>query len=100
MHEARHIDGYPHITCSKGPRKGLQGACDNRITDTGSYDVTVETYAQMAEYSPNLHPALRAYSKASAVIYADEAFAQNPHQESGAVTDNLDLASPPARARS
>ena len=74
MHEARHIDGYPHITCSRGPRAGLGGACDNRITDTGSYDVTVETYAQMAEYAPNLHPALRAYSKASAVIYADEAF--------------------------
>lgn len=74
MHEARHIDGYPHVTCSKGPRKGIRGACDNRISDTGSYAVTVETYAQLAKYSKDLHPALKAYARSSAVIYADEAF--------------------------
>lgn len=74
MHEARHIDGFPHTTCSKGARKGLQGACDNRISDGGSYAVTVETYAQLAKYATDLHPALRAYSMASAVTYADEAF--------------------------
>ncbi|WP_413944004.1 hypothetical protein [Bdellovibrio sp. HCB-162] len=74
MHEARHIDGYPHTTCSRGARKGLQGACDVRISDGGSYAVTVETYAQLAKYATDLHPALKAYSLASAVTYADEAF--------------------------
>lgn len=74
MHEARHIDGFPHITCSKGPRVGIQGACDNKISDTGSYAVTVETYAQLAKFAIGLHPALRAYARESAVIYADEAF--------------------------
>lgn len=74
MHEARHIDGFPHITCSKGPRQGLQGACDTRISDGGSYAVTVETYAQLAKYAQDLHPALRAYARSSAVVYADEAF--------------------------
>ena len=74
MHEARHIDGYPHITCSTGARKGLQGACDSKITDTGSYAVTVETYAQLAKFSTDLHPALKAYARSAAVIYADEAF--------------------------
>lgn len=74
MHEARHIDGFPHMTCSHGARQGLQGACDTRISDGGSYAVTVETYAQIAKYATDLHPALRAYSRASSVIYADEAF--------------------------
>jgi len=74
MHEARHIDGFPHMTCSRGARAGLQGACDTRIADGGSYAVTVETYAQIAKYATGLHPALRSYSRASAVIYADEAF--------------------------
>lgn len=74
MHEARHIDGYPHTTCSKGARKGLRGACDVRISDGGSYAVTVETYAQLAKYATDLHPALKAYSLASAVTYADETF--------------------------
>jgi hypothetical protein len=77
MHEARHIDGFPHITCDKGPRKGIQGACDVRISDGGSYAVTVETYAQLAKYAEGIHPAMKAYAKASAVIYADEAF-ENP----------------------
>ncbi len=74
MHEARHIDGFPHITCSKGPRQGIQGACDTRISDGGSYAVTVETYAQIAKFATELHPALRAYARSSAVVYADEAF--------------------------
>lgn len=74
MHEARHIDGYPHIMCSRGPRAGLQGACDQRMSDLGSYTVTVETYAQLGAYATDLHPALKAYARASAVIYADEAF--------------------------
>lgn len=74
MHEARHIDGYPHTTCSHGPRAGLQGACDTRIADGGSYGVTVETYAQIAKYATDLHPALRAYAKSSSIVYADEAF--------------------------
>lgn len=74
MHEARHVDGYPHVTCSQGPRKGLQGACDDKISDGGSYSVTVETYAQLAKYATDLHPALKAYSMASAVTFADEAF--------------------------
>ncbi len=74
MHEARHIDGFPHTTCTNGPRKGLQGACDTRISDGGSYAVTVETYAQIARYAENVHPAMKAYSKASSLVYAFEAF--------------------------
>lgn len=74
MHEARHIDGYPHITCSKGPRQGINGACDKKISDGGSYAVTVETYAQIAKFATELHPALKAYARSSAVVYADEAF--------------------------
>lgn len=77
MHEARHIDGFPHVTCSKGARKGIQGACDVKIADGGSYAVTVETYAQLAKYAEGIHPAMKAYSKSSAVVYADEAF-ENP----------------------
>lgn len=74
MHEARHIDGFPHMTCTHGPRKGINGACDQRIKDGGSYAVTVETYAQLGKYSTDVHPALKAYAQASAVVYANEAF--------------------------
>ncbi|AGH95908.1 hypothetical protein [Pseudobdellovibrio exovorus] len=74
MHEARHIDGFPHIECSRGPRKGLAGACDEAISDGGSYAVTVETYAQLSKYAEGLHPAIKAYARASAILYASETF--------------------------
>lgn len=74
MHEARHLDGFPHVTCSRGPRKGMQGACDTRISDGGSYAVTVETYAQLGKFALGVHSALKAYARASAIVYADEAF--------------------------
>ena len=74
MHEARHIDGFPHMTCTKGARKGLRGACDTKISAGGSYAVTVETYAQLAKFAEGVHPAMKAYARASAVIYAEEAF--------------------------
>jgi hypothetical protein len=77
MHEARHLDGFPHMMCSRGARKGISGACDVRISDGGSYAVTVETYAQLAKYAEGIHPAMKAYAKSSAVVYADEAF-ENP----------------------
>ncbi|MCB9073655.1 MAG: hypothetical protein H6623_08530 [Bdellovibrionaceae bacterium] len=74
MHEARHIDGFPHVTCSHGPRKGINGACDDNIKDSGSYAVTVETYAQLGKYATDLNPAMMAYAQASAVVYANDAF--------------------------
>lgn len=81
MHEARHIDGFPHTTCTHGPRAGMAGACDDRISDKGSYAVTVETYSQIAKYAGDVHPALRAYARSAAVTYADEAFQTEVHVE-------------------
>ena len=74
MHEARHIDGFPHMMCTHGARKGMNGACDTKIADGGSYAVTVETYAQLAKFAEGVHPAMKAYARSSAVIYAEEAF--------------------------
>lgn len=74
MHEARHQDGFPHMTCTRGARKDVHRACDVKISDGGSYGVTVETYAQFAKYAEGMHPALKSYSKSAAIIYADEAF--------------------------
>ena len=74
MHEARHIEGYPHVTCSQGPRAGLNGACDDKISKAGSYAVTVETYAQLGAYGKDIHPAHRALAQASSLIYAAESF--------------------------
>ncbi|MFN3696213.1 MAG: hypothetical protein ACK4VO_02135 [Pseudobdellovibrio sp.] len=76
LHEARHLDGFPHVVCAEGPRAGLQGACDKKISDGGSYAVTVETYTQLGQYGKDIHPAFRAIAQASALIYGAEAFQQ------------------------
>jgi len=76
LHEARHLDGFPHVMCSEGPRAGLQGACDKKISDGGSYAVTVETYTQLGQYGKDINPAFRAIAQASALIYGAEAFQQ------------------------
>ena len=77
MHEARHMDGFPHMTCTRGARKDMNRACDLQISDGGSYGVTVETYAQFAKFAEGVHPALKAYARSAAIIYAEEAF-ENP----------------------
>ncbi|MCC2679206.1 MAG: hypothetical protein K0R29_1782 [Pseudobdellovibrio sp.] len=77
MHEARHQDGFPHMTCTRGARKDVHKACDVNIADGGSYAVTTETYAQFAKYAEGVHPAIKTYSRSAAIIYADEAF-ENP----------------------
>jgi|GEM_PF-1066767 len=48
MHEVRHFDGHGHETCSQGQESGNSGACDMRITDQGSYAISVQTIVGMA----------------------------------------------------
>ena len=48
MHEVRHFDGHRHVTCSQGNEKGNSGACDDEITNKGSYAISVQTLVGMA----------------------------------------------------
>lgn len=48
MHEVRHFDGHSHVTCTRGNEKGLQGACDGKITGQGSYAISVQTLVGLA----------------------------------------------------
>lgn len=48
MHEVRHFDGYRHVTCTQGNEDGQRGACDERITDRGSYAISLQTLVGLA----------------------------------------------------
>lgn len=48
MHEVRHFDGHRHTTCGQGNEKGNAGACDERITNKGSYAISVQTLVGLA----------------------------------------------------
>lgn len=73
LHEARHFEGFRHVTCNRGPRLGKDGACDNNIQEKGSYAVTVESFAKMALLADGVPAPMRAMLKNSSVTY-DEAF--------------------------
>lgn len=48
MHEVRHFDGHPHVTCTQGNEAGTPGACDDVITRGGSYAVSVQVSVELA----------------------------------------------------
>jgi hypothetical protein len=48
MHEVRHFDGHRHVTCASGQEEGNRGACDTRLSNKGSYAISVQTIVGMA----------------------------------------------------
>ncbi len=48
MHEVRHFDGHPHVTCTQGNEAGSPGACDDTILRGGSYAVSAQVSVELA----------------------------------------------------
>ncbi len=48
MHERRHFDDHPHVNCKRGINSGARYSCDDRITDGGSYAVSVQVLVSLA----------------------------------------------------
>ncbi len=71
LHEARHKDGFSHITCTRGPRANIEGACDQNINDLGSYAVSVESLSQISKYAKGLNPSLRMFLAGTAIGVTD-----------------------------
>ena len=80
LHEARHIDGFPHVDCESGPLAGSPGGCDPRWAYRGSYAVELEYYARVALEGENFHPVYRTIARASAVALMEENFNEAPAQ--------------------
>lgn len=71
MHEVRHFDGHTHVTCNRGPRKGQANSCDNKISEKGSYAVSVEISAKMAMLAKNLTPSTKSMLKFATISWID-----------------------------
>jgi hypothetical protein len=74
LHEVRHFEGYSHVTCTRGPRQGQGGACDESIDEKGSYAVTVESLTKMAMTSKDIPHVQKTMLKILALTYANETF--------------------------
>ncbi len=67
LHEVRHFDGHGHVTCSRGPDMGIQGACDTALEEKGSYAVSMQANLAMGLRGQNFSEAERALGRASAL---------------------------------
>lgn len=54
LHEARHIEGFPHTMCLAGNKVGSTGGCDEAIEDRGSYAVSTEALAKILFQGKNI----------------------------------------------
>lgn len=70
-HEARHHQGYGHVTCWNEGNYGVEGACDESVYEKGSYAVTIEANIKMGVSATNIHPALRENARNSALSRAE-----------------------------
>lgn len=73
MHEVRHFDGHPHVTCTQGNEAGTPGACDDVITRGGSYAVSVQVSVELA-FVDQLSLDDRALAEASATYSVSNKF--------------------------
>lgn len=73
MHEVRHFDGFAHTRCTQGNETGNFGGCDKKITDKGSYAISVQTLVGMAR-SNDIDDTEKAMVEAEAVYMAFNKF--------------------------
>jgi len=76
LHERRHFDGFPHVTCSGGQFIGMEGGCDEEITDKGAYAVSVETGLKIA-FAKNISASESFLLKADALSLGEARFNQS-----------------------
>jgi hypothetical protein len=67
IHEARHLDGYGHVNCIRGPSKHIANnqACDFSYTAKGSYAIGVDFNIKISQ-DPEINPVLRNKARVSA----------------------------------
>ncbi len=82
LHEARHVEGFAHVTCTRGINKALEGACDQKIQDHGSYAISVEALVKMALLDDRVLAIDKKLNMLNALAYANNAFNEPVGQES------------------
>lgn len=79
IHEARHTEGYWHVSCNQGPYKGsgLPG-CDSNYSYGGSHAVEMEYYARVATAGINFHPVYQKMARLMAMARSNFVFNSSP----------------------
>ena len=68
LHEARHMDGFKHVTCSHGVYTNKTGTCDQTHSEKGAYYFDSEYSALIAKYGKNISPVVKEIAANEAVF--------------------------------
>lgn len=74
LHEVRHFEGFGHVTCTRGPDKGVRGACDTKLELKGSYAVSMQANVTLGLRGENFSDGERALGRASALYLLQARF--------------------------
>src|SRR3989338_5089579 len=75
IHEARHTEGYRHISCRQGPYQGVSLAgCDSNYNYGGSHAVEMEYYARVSVQGINFHPVYKKMARLMAIARSNFVF--------------------------
>lgn len=79
IHEARHTQGYYHISCQQGPYlgSGVSG-CDRDYQYGGSHAIEMEYYARVSVSGLNFHPVYKKMARLMAMGRSNFVFNQTP----------------------
>jgi hypothetical protein len=82
VHEARHTQGYYHISCTQGPYIGTGVAgCDRDYQYGGSHAIEMEYYARVSVAGENFHPIYKKMARLMAMGRSNFVFNQTPLQQ-------------------
>ncbi|MBX2996013.1 MAG: hypothetical protein KF681_14400 [Bdellovibrionaceae bacterium] len=82
VHEARHTQGYYHISCNQGPYMGTGvSGCDRDYNYGGSHAIEMEYYARVSTAGANFHPIYKKMARLMAMGRSNFVFNQTPLQQ-------------------
>ena len=82
VHEARHTEGYYHISCNHGPYIGTGVAgCDKDYSYGGSHAIEMEYYARVSVVGLNFHPIYKKMARLMAMGRGNFVFNTTPLQQ-------------------
>ncbi|MBC7741183.1 MAG: hypothetical protein H7061_03240 [Bdellovibrionaceae bacterium] len=81
IHEARHTEGFRHISCNQGTYQGTGlPACDTNYNYGGSHAVEMEYYARVSVQGQNFHPVYKKMARLMAIARSNFLFNTSPLQ--------------------
>lgn len=79
IHEARHTEGYGHVTCNHGPYMDTWvSGCDRSVEGAGSHSIEMEYYARVVVQGANFHPVYREMARLMLLARSNFVFNTNP----------------------